>query len=83
MKRCRYCHKKLADPCAAAQQANQCENADPDIIYGDRQPRRIEGAMFVCELPRELGAVTKLSERGGKIVAETESGTPFIVPVGK
>lgn len=46
-------------------------------------PERIEGATFVCELPQELGAVTKLSNRGGKIVAETVSGTPFIVPVGK
>lgn len=54
-----------------------------DHLFSFIGPKRIEGATFVCELPHELGAVTKLSKRGSKIVAETESGTPFIVPVGK
>ena len=38
--------------------------------------------VFVCELPSELGRVTKLEGRNGKVVATTESGIPFIVPTG-
>ncbi len=41
---------------------------------------RIDGTVFVCEVPPALGRVTKLSLKGGKVVAETESGTPMIVP---
>lgn len=40
-------------------------------------------ATFVCEVPRDLGAVTKLKKRGGKIVAETESGIEMIIPTEK
>jgi hypothetical protein len=36
--------------------------------------------VYVCTLPDPLGRVTKLSVRNGRVVAETESGTPFIVP---
>ena len=43
--------------------------------------RRITGAAFVCELPRELGIVTGLTVEHGRVVAATESGIPFIVPL--
>lgn len=39
-------------------------------------------ATFVCEVPRSLGKVTRLYSRGGKVIAETESGIEFIVPIG-
>lgn len=37
-------------------------------------------AEFVCEVPPELGRVTKLRIRGDRVVAETESGHQMIVP---
>jgi len=37
-------------------------------------------ATYICEVPKELGRVTKLSVRNGKVVAETASGTQMIVP---
>lgn len=37
-------------------------------------------AEFICEVPPELGRVTKLRIKGGRVVAETESGTRMIVP---
>ena len=37
-------------------------------------------AVCVCKLPNELGRITKLSVKNGKVLAETESGIPFIVP---
>jgi hypothetical protein len=46
------------------------------------EPKILEGAVFVCEVPKDLGAVTKLEKKGGKIIARTESGTSMIVPVG-
>lgn len=36
---------------------------------------------FVCTVPEPLGAVTKLDLRGGRIVAETESGIDMILPL--
>lgn len=36
---------------------------------------------FVCEVPSSLGRVTKLRIKGGKVIAETESGTQMIVPI--
>ena len=35
---------------------------------------------YVCDIPSELGSVIGLSVRGNSVVAETESGIPFIVP---
>lgn len=43
---------------------------------------RFEGSTFICEVPKELGAVTKLEVKGGGVIARTESGTSMIVPVG-
>lgn len=40
------------------------------------------GMRFVCAVPPVLGAVTKLSIRDGRVIAETESGIPMIVPLG-
>lgn len=40
-------------------------------------------ALASIELPKELGRVTELEALGGKLVARTESGTPFIVPLPK
>ena len=40
----------------------------------------LSGMRYVCNVPSDLGAVTKLELRGGKIVAETESGISMIVP---
>jgi hypothetical protein len=45
-------------------------------------PKKIEGAVFICEAPAELGAVTKLEVKRGKVIARTESGRTMIVPVG-
>lgn len=47
----------------------------------DKEPIWLPDCTFVCEVPRPLGAVTRLKKRGGKIVAETESGIEMIVPV--
>lgn len=47
-------------------------------FYEDKQ-----GFSYVCEVPKELGAVTDLTEKQGKIIADTESGIKFIVPVFK
>lgn len=38
------------------------------------------GCDFLCEVPMDLGQVTALVERGGKLIAETESGIQFILP---
>lgn len=40
----------------------------------------VSGCGFICEVPSALGRVTKLEIRGGKLVAETESGIDFIAP---
>jgi hypothetical protein len=40
-----------------------------------------EPLTLVCEIPDDLGRVTNLKLKNGKVIAETESGTPFIVPV--
>ena len=45
--------------------------------------RTIHGAKYLCEVPPALGGVVALVERRGKLIAETESGTPFIVPTGR
>lgn len=37
-------------------------------------------AEFICEVPPELGRVTKLRIKGGKVTATTESGIEMIVP---
>lgn len=41
---------------------------------------RIEGATYVCTVPAELGTVTKLEVKGGRVIARTESGHTMIVP---
>lgn len=41
---------------------------------------RILGMQFVCEVPPQLGQPTKLLVRRGRVVCETESGVPLIVP---
>jgi hypothetical protein len=43
----------------------------------------IKGMTLVCVIPRELGAVTRLEVRNGKVVCHTESGIEMIVPTGK
>jgi len=48
-------------------------------VWGPRFARR--GMSFVCTLPKQLGGVTALEERGGHIVAKTESGIEFIIPI--
>ncbi len=53
------------------------------MIDDDRGVQTIHGWTFLCEVPMTLGGVTKLVERRGKLIAETESGTPFIVPTGR
>jgi hypothetical protein len=40
----------------------------------------IKGLTFICEVPKELGEVTKLECKGGKIIAKTKSGIEMIVP---
>ena len=45
----------------------------------DLMPQRIEGMEYVCTLPRELGKVTKLEIKSGKLVCRTESGISMIV----
>lgn len=45
------------------------------------EPKRIEGTTYVCEVPKELGAVVKLEVKWGKVIARTESGHTMIVPV--
>jgi hypothetical protein len=35
---------------------------------------------YVCTVPPELGAVTKLEVKGGRVIARTESGYTMIVP---
>ena len=47
--------------------------------FGDK---RLTGFRVVAELPTELGEVTKLEIRDGKVVAHTASGIRFIVPSG-
>lgn len=41
---------------------------------------RVKGAQFVCAVPPELGAVTKMEIISGRVVAHTESGIDMIVP---
>jgi hypothetical protein len=38
-------------------------------------------AEYVCDVPIELGRVTKLKVRGDKVIAETDSGMQMILPV--
>ena len=40
-----------------------------------------DGFHFVCEVPPELGQVTGMRVKNGRVIAETESGTPMLVPV--
>lgn len=40
----------------------------------------IRAATFLCSVPDELGAVTKLEIKKGRVIARTESGTTLIVP---
>ena len=42
--------------------------------------KRIEGATFVCEIPEQLGSVTKIEVKRGKVIVRTESGQTMIVP---
>lgn len=43
--------------------------------------KRLDGATFICEVPPDLGEVTGLKMRGGRVVASTASGIEMIVPV--
>ena len=36
---------------------------------------------FICKVPDELGRVTRLEVRNGRVFAQTESGIDFIVPL--
>jgi hypothetical protein len=36
MTTCKYCRKRLPEPCHVAGEANRCENASEDVIYQDR-----------------------------------------------
>lgn len=40
-------------------------------------PRPVE---YLCTLPAALGAVTRLRNVNGRVIAETASGIPMIVP---
>lgn len=40
----------------------------------------LSGCKYLCNVPPDLGAVTKLELVSGKIVARTESGITMIVP---
>lgn len=44
------------------------------------EPIPLIGAEYVCDVPPELGRVTKLRVEGGRVTAETESGIKMIVP---
>ncbi len=37
-------------------------------------------AEFICEVPPELGRVTKLRIKGDRVMATTESGIEMIIP---
>jgi hypothetical protein len=41
----------------------------------------LEGTTYVCEIPKDLGAVTKIEMKRGKVIVRTESGHTMIVPV--
>ena len=41
----------------------------------------IPGAEFVCELPPELGGIMRMYCQGGRVIADTESGIKFILPI--
>lgn len=40
----------------------------------------IRDCQYLCRIPAALGAVTRLRNLSGRIVAETTSGIPMIVP---
>ncbi len=40
----------------------------------------ISGCEYICSVPEELGAVTKLELSHGRVLARTESGITMIVP---
>jgi hypothetical protein len=44
-------------------------------------PIRREGLTYVCDIPKELGAPTKIEMKRGKVIVRTESGQTMIVPV--
>jgi len=44
------------------------------------EPTRRPGAIFVCEVPDALGAVTKLRTIRNRVVAVTESGVVIMLP---
>lgn len=44
------------------------------------EPKWIEGATYVCTVPEELGAVTGLEVKRGRVIARTKSGQTMIVP---
>jgi len=51
------------------------------MMSDDKEPLRIEGAQFLCEVPRALGRVKKIRIRNDKVMVETEGGIQMIVPV--
>jgi hypothetical protein len=36
LKQCKYCRRKLVEPCSYAAKANGCENAADGVAYADR-----------------------------------------------
>lgn len=46
-------------------------------------PSWVNELVHVCYVPLELGSPTKLKEVNGRIICETESGIPLIVPVSR
>lgn len=56
---------------------------EEDTPFGN-EPWRMQfnprPAEYLCTLPASLGAVTRLRNVQGRIVAETTSGIPMIVP---
>jgi hypothetical protein len=41
----------------------------------------VHGAKFLCSVPQALGAPVSINVRDGKILVQTESGIPLIVPL--
>lgn len=50
------------------------------MAAAEAAPLNTRPVEFLCRLPADLGAVTRLRNLNGRIIAETESGIPMIVP---
>lgn len=56
---------------------------EDETPFGPDPLRRMPAARpteYLCTLPADLGAVTRLRKVNGRMVAETESGILMIVP---